>query len=241
MFRLKRGAAVVAALTFGIATAASAQEPAAATLDVASAPEIAAAPTEAAPDPATQPVTDSTILTNWVIATRDNGDRPFMVIDKPNAEVSVYDAGGQPLGHAPVLLGIAKGDDSTPGVGDREMSHIPVKDRTTPAGRFIAKMGPASGHKQVLWVDYGSAISLHPVITSNPKEHRLRRLQSTTAQDNRITFGCINVPRDFYKKIVEPLFPDKTATGVVYVLPDTKPVKEVFAAVPFPVSLATAN
>jgi hypothetical protein len=240
LFKLKRGAAIAAALTIWIGTAASAQE-AAAAADATASPDVAALSTEPAPDETAQPVADATVLTNWVIATRDNGDRPFMVIDKMSAELFVYDSNGQPLGHAPVLLGIAKGDDSTPEVGNRELSHIPVKDRTTPAGRFIAKMGPATGHKQVLWVDYGSAISLHPVITSNAREHRLRRLQSPTAGDNRITFGCINVPRDFYKSVVEPLFPDKSATGVVYVLPDTKPVNEVFASVPFPVSLATAD
>ena len=241
MFKLRRGAAVAAALTIWIGTAASAQGPAAAATDATTSPEVAAIPAESAPEPAAQPVADATVLTNWVIATRDNGDRPFMIIDKVGAELFVFDPSGEPLGQAPVLLGIAKGDESTPEVGDRELSHIPFKDRTTPAGQFIAKMGPATGHKQVLWVDYGSAISLHPVITSNAKEHRLRRLQSPTAGDNRITFGCINVPRDFYKKVVEPLFPDKNATGVVYVLPDTKPVKEVFVSVPFPVSLATAN
>jgi hypothetical protein len=240
LFKLKPGAAIAAALTILIGTAASAQDPAAAA-NTTTSPDVPVLPMDSAAEQTPQPVADATVLTNWVIATHDNGDRPFMVIDKASAELFVYDSSGQPLGQAPVLLGIAKGDDSTPEVGDRELSHIPVKDRTTPAGRFIAKMGPATGHKQVLWVDYGSAISLHPVITSNAKEHRLRRLQSPTAADNRITFGCINVPRDFYKSVVEPLFPDKSTTGVVYVLPDTKSVKEVFASVPFPVSLATAD
>ena len=143
----------------------------------------------------------------------------------------VYDVDGQALGRAPVLVGEARGDDSVPGVGDRELSNIPPEDRTTPAGRFVAKMGPASGHKRVLWVDYGDAISLHPVITANKKEHRLQRLESATPDDNRITFGCINVPTAFYHKVVEPLLKDRK--GVVYILPDTRPLKEVFAAVPF--------
>ena len=49
---------------------------------------------------------------------------------------------------------------------------------------------------------------------------------SPAADDNRITFGCINVPATFYTKSVRPLFQRKG--GYVYVLPDTKPIEVVF-------------
>jgi len=49
---------------------------------------------------------------------------------------------------------------------------------------------------------------------------------SPTPDDNRITFGCINVPLAFYNKSVRPLFQKKG--GYVYVLPDTKPLEVVF-------------
>jgi hypothetical protein len=49
---------------------------------------------------------------------------------------------------------------------------------------------------------------------------------SPTPDDNRITFGCINVPSAFYSKSLRPLFLKKG--GYVYVLPDTKPLEEVF-------------
>ena len=175
---------------------------------------------------------DASRVINWVLASRDNGELPFIVIDKVGAEMFVFDAVGQSMGHAPVLVGITKGDDSSPGVGDRELSHIPVAQRTTPAGRFVAKFGRASGHESVLWVDYGDAISLHPVITSNPKEHRLKRLNSPTSADNRITFGCINVPKAFYRNVVRPLFL-KTG-GVVYILPEIRSLNEAFPAGQFP-------
>jgi hypothetical protein len=125
-------------------------------------------------------------------------------------------------------VGITPGDDSAPGVGDRELSDIPVADRTTPAGRFVARFGLASGKKKVLWVDYETSISLHPVITTNKKEHRQERLDSPTPSDNRITFGCINVPPAFYQKIVMPLF--KRGIGIVYILPEIKTLNEVFPA-----------
>src|SRR5204863_316484 len=47
--------------------------------------------------------------------------------------------------------------------------------------------------------------------------------------DNRITFGCINVPSVFYSKSLRPLFQRKG--GYVYVLPDTKPLEAVFPRV----------
>ena len=121
--------------------------------------------------------------------------------------------------------------NSTPGIGDRELRNIPPAERTTPAGRFVARFGPAAGRQKVLWVDFGSAVSLHAVATANRNEHRLERLRSPTAEDNRITYGCINVPRTFYNDVVRPLLAD--LSGVVYILPETRPLNEVFwAALP---------
>jgi hypothetical protein len=169
-----------------------------------------------------------TQLEDWVVATHDNGDLPFAIVDKVKAEVFIFGADGQLKGAAPALMGLAHGDDSVPGIGDRKLSTIRPKERTTPAGRFIAAFGRAPGEENVLWVDYESAISMHPVITTSPKERRLARLQSPSASDNRITFGCINVPAAFYKTVVRPAFTG--TSGVVYVLPETKPLDEVFPA-----------
>ena len=181
--------------------------------------------------PAADPVMPSQAvidLTNWVLASADAQGLPFIVIDKLAAEVFVFDASGQFLAKTPALLGITSGDDSAPGVGDREMSHMPVEDRTTPAGRFFAKFGPAPGNKEVLWVDYATAVSLHPIVRGTKKERRLQRLMSPTPEDNRITYGCINVDPGFYKGLMRPLFGDKG--GVVYILPETKALTEVFLA-----------
>jgi len=159
-----------------------------------------------------------------------------LFLDKQAAQVFVYDADGKMLGSAPALLGLAIGDDSTPGVGDRELSDIAPKDRTTPAGRFQAAFGPGPGKEKVFWVDYGTAISLHPVITTNPKEHRPQRLRSPTVADNRITFGCINVPPAFYRQVVAKTFGD--SRGIVYILPEVQTLAQVFPM--FQLQLATS-
>ena len=168
-------------------------------------------------------------VADWVVASGDSGGLPFMVIDKVTAQVFVYEADGQLRGGAPALLGLAQGDRSVPGIGDRKLSSIRPGERTTPAGRFIAAYGPAVGKTKVLWVDYATAISIHPVVTSNPKEQRLKRLASRSPRDNRITYGCINVNAGFYENVVRRTF---TGTrGVVYILPETEPIESVFPAV----------
>lgn len=179
-----------------------------------------------------------TELEDWVVASGDNGGLPFVIIDKVHAKVFLFSPEGELKGSAPALLGLARGDDSVPGIGDRKLSAIRPKERTTPAGRFIAGFGRTPGEEDVLWVDYENAVSLHAVISASPKERRLARLQSPTAADNRITFGCINVPTAFYKKIVRPAFTG--ANGVVYVLPDTKALDEVFPAFRPPGRMQTA-
>jgi hypothetical protein len=204
-----------------------------ATADGQPAQDPAAAPDGAPPSdgPADRASASAARVIAWVTASHDNGDLPFIVIDKVAARVFVFDPSGQLLASAPALVGITKGDDSAPGVGDRELSDIPVSERTTPAGRFMARFGPAYGHKeQMLWVDLRDAISLHPVVTANPKEHRLARLASASAGDNRITFGCINVDKTFFAKVVEPLY--QPAGGVVYILPEERALAEVFAGLP---------
>lgn len=180
------------------------------------------------PETSVGPSQSARVVMDWVLASRDNGTLPYMVIDKVAAEAYVFNAVGEKIGETPALLGSAKGDTSAPGIGERELRHIPPQDRTTPAGRFIAKFGHASGNQRVLWVDWTTAVSLHPVVTANRSEHRLQRIASPTPDDNRITYGCINVPAAFYKDVVVPLLADTAA--VVYILPEERSLNEVFWA-----------
>jgi len=175
------------------------------------------------------PSAAATRVLDWVTASADNGDLPYMVIDKNAGRLFLFDADGEQAGEAPVLIGMAVGDDSTPGVGSKRLSQLGPAEKTTPAGRFLAKFGRAVGNQQVLWVDYATSVALHAVVTGNKRERRMERLASSSPEDKRITFGCINVPVDFYEDTVRPLF--KKEGGIVYVLPDTKPLEEVFPRV----------
>ena len=165
---------------------------------------------------------------DWAVDSGDNGSLPFLIVDKKDAKVFVFDVQGHLLGAAPALVGLAHGDDTVPGIGTRPLSKIRPEERTTPAGRFVASLGSDLGKLDVLWVDYDAGISLHRVIKGTAKEHRAQRLATETPLDNRISFGCINVPVEFFDRIVETAF---TGTnGIVYILPEIKSMREVFPA-----------
>jgi len=167
-------------------------------------------------------------LADWVVDSSDNRNLPFVILDKKDAKVFVFYADGRLRRAAAALLGSAVGDDSVPGIGDKKLSSIRPEERTTPAGRFVAALDRNLKGKILLWVDYAAAISMHPVITSNAIERRAERLATATPLDNRISYGCINVPPEFFKDVVIPAFTG--SNGIVYVLPETRSVQKVFAA-----------
>lgn len=159
-------------------------------------------------------------MADWVVGSKDNHNRPFAIVDKVNARIYVFDVKGRLQGAAPVLLGLAPGDYVTPGTGQMRISRIHPAQRTTPAGRFVATLGRNSHGKDILWVDYEHAISMHPVITSRPQERRAQRLDTPSPLDNRISYGCINVPVKFFNDVIQSRF--SGTGGVVYVLPENR-------------------
>ncbi len=70
------------------------------------------------------------------------------------------------------------------------------------------------------------AIAIHIVVKGTVKDRRLERLQSPNPKDHRISFGCVNVPAPFYNNTISPYYIGKG--GMVYVLPDTKQLTDVF-------------
>jgi len=168
-------------------------------------------------------------LAQWVVDTGDNGGRSFVLVDKRDAKVFVFESGGRLVGATPVLLGFAVGDDTVPGIASRPLSEIRPEERTTPAGRFVSQAGRNAEHEEVVWVDYAAAVSMHRVRLIHASERRLQRLASPTAADNRISAGCINVPVAFFENVLWPRL-GNGRQGVVYVLPETRPLAEVFPA-----------
>jgi len=190
----------------------------------AAAPTLAAAQGRAAfgTEPASS---EARRVADWVMASADNQGLPFVIVDKARARVFVFQTGGRLVGAAPALLGLSNGDHSVPGIGERKLSAIRPDERTTPAGRFLASKGRNLAGHVIIWVDYAAAISMHTVVTTNAKERRLQRLATPSVLDNRISYGCINVPAAFFESVVSPAF---SGAGVVYVLPEVEPIEQVF-------------
>ncbi|WP_442684461.1 hypothetical protein ACSBPQ_07910 [Stenotrophomonas sp. JC08] len=196
-------------------------------IGVASAGEAAAQPVAAVDQlPPDQDVSDTVIeLAGWVVAANDNHGYPFAIMDKTAAQILVFSGDGRLRGATPGLFGSAVGDHTAPGIAGLALREIPGKDRTTPAGRFVGGYGPSIDAGRVLWVDYDSAVSMHPTATGVPTERRAERLASPTPDDNRVTHGCINVSPGFYEQIIQPTF---ERGGVFYVLPDAASIAETF-------------
>ncbi|MGN0858901.1 MAG: hypothetical protein ACI4NW_06945 [Stenotrophomonas sp.] len=164
-------------------------------------------------------------LAGWVVASKDNHGYPFAVIDKAAAQVLVFGGDGRLRGAAPGLFGSAVGDHTAPGIAGLALREIPGRDRTTPAGRFVGGYGPSLDAGRVLWVDYESAVSIHPTAAGTPAEQRAERLASATPDDNRVTHGCINVDTRFYEQVVRTTF---QRGGIFYILPDTDSLADTF-------------
>lgn len=172
---------------------------------------------------------DARFVADWVADSGDSRGLPYVILDKRDARLYVFDARGRLIDSSPVLLGAAPGDDSVVGIGKRPIAEVRPEERTTPAGRFISQPGRNASGEDVVWVDYNAAVSMHRVRPVDPKERRLERLASNDPAQRRISYGCINVPVAFFDGVVKPVL--GTQRAVVYVLPETRQVDATFAKV----------
>jgi len=171
---------------------------------------------------------DARLMANWVVATQNHRQRAFILVDKKEARVYVFAPDGRLQDSTPALLGEAPGDSVLPGVGDKPLAEIRPDEKTTPAGRFVAEPGMNADNEDVIWVNYKDAISMHRVRPWVEHERRLERLATLAVEDNRISFGCINLPVSFYEQVAKPAVTKYGA--IIYVLPEVRTVQQVFGA-----------
>jgi hypothetical protein len=171
-------------------------------------------------------------IVRWVFHSGDHAGRAVVVVDKREAKVYVFNPSGSLQGATPALLGSAVGDHTVPGVGNKPIDQVLPAERTTPAGRFVAEPGTNASGEDVVWVDYDAAVSMHRVRPLVKAERRLERLASRTPRDNRISYGCINLPVRFYEDVLSPAV--RRSGAVVYVLPETQSAAQWFGAYAVP-------
>lgn len=163
----------------------------------------------------------------WILDSADHEGLPFVIVDKKEARIYVFDADGVLSGASTALLGQTRGDRSAPDVGRHtQAGRVPVHERTTPSGRFVSRPGRNLDGEHVVWVDYKSALAIHRVRPGASRRSREEGLASASPHDNRMSLGCVVVPPSFYGEVVQPLLGH--GRGVIYVLPEERPVREIF-------------
>lgn len=189
----------------------------------------AAAPVEVPLDRLQSASADVLDTVHWVAASKDNAGLPFVVVDKVNARVYAFTPAAQLKATAPVLLGGGVGDVVLVSP-DAPMSAIPVQKRITPAGRYPSRLVIDNHGKTVLLIDGPNLITMHIVAKGTPAQRRAERLASATSDDNRVSFGCINVPPAFFTTVLDPTF--RPGQGIVYVLPEKTTPAQLFGFQP---------
>ncbi|MBK8072147.1 MAG: hypothetical protein IPK34_09100 [Ramlibacter sp.] len=188
---------------------------------------------------ADNPSPEARHVANWAVFTGDHQNKSLVILDKKNATVYVFGPDGKLKASTPVLLGAAMGDENAPGIGDKPLSAVQPEEKTTAAGRYVAELGVNASGEDVVWVDYNAALSMHRVRPLVKEERRLERLASPTVDDNRISYGSINLPVDFYENVLSPTV--KTTGAVIYVLPETRTPQEVFGSYEVPPQIKVAT
>lgn len=186
-----------------------------------------------------QPTPDVRQVANWSVHSGDHQKMAIVIVDKKDARVWVFDPQGELLATTPALLGAAIGDQSVPGIGEKPLSQVRPEEKTTPAGRFIAEPGVNLKGEDIVWVSYDLAVSMHRVRPTVKSERRLERLASPSPADNRISFGCINLPPKFFEGVLSPAVHKYGA--VIYVLPETRSPGELFGSFDVPPSTQLAQ
>jgi 5'-deoxynucleotidase YfbR-like HD superfamily hydrolase len=130
-------------------------------------------------------------------------EESYVIVDKPSATLFIIGADKKLIGQMPVLLGQTKGE--TPNMSDAE-SDTAVQ-ATTPSGKYtllrLAGEEDLITYKGKVFSLCGSdALALH--ITYPPeKEKRTEALNTPTPEDNRMSWGCINISEEMWGKYIE--------------------------------------
>jgi len=184
---------------------------------------------QAAPDFAGASASDDArFAADRVLAANDHQGLPFAIVDKRDARIYVFEPMGRLIGASSVLLGATLGDRIVPDASLRTPGRPALDERTTPAGRFASAPGRNDKGEAIVWVDYDASFAIHRLRAAPAAERRAARLASATVEDKRISLGCVVVPVEFFESVVATSL--GRGRGVVYVLPESRPAREMFDA-----------
>ena len=140
----------------------------------------------------------------------------FIIADKPNGMIHVFDNAGNVIAQDPALFGKDEGDVL-----------VGYPKKITPAGQFKLRADKwdayAGGYTLDVLTNDGrfDGVAIHAAYFGNLKDRREARLASSTAEDNKISGGCINTSHEtFLKKLLPNL--NKLDGGMLFILPDAQ-------------------
>jgi hypothetical protein len=164
------------------------------------------------------------LVADWVMRNNMHKSNPFIVADKAGGLLFAFDANGGLLAKTPALFGATPSDALTEEQAGKMMDDVVEADKITPAGIFTAEAynSPSYG-KAVRFARYANSNLL---IHRAPNQQRLKRLQTSSTSDNRITYGCINALPEFVDQVLLPYF---SGESTVFVLPEMQSAKAFFA------------
>ena len=168
----------------------------------------------------------------WVVASNDHAALPFAIVDKIAARGYVFSAKAGFSATRPCWWAWRAATRWCPASASARWRRFAPRNAATPAGRFASVPGHTTGGDRVFWLDYDEGIAMHTVVTNVPAEERLRRMASPDPAEHRISYGCINFPPSFFDQVLAPALARRGS--VVYVLPDTRQLAEVFPSLAEP-------
>jgi hypothetical protein len=171
---------------------------------------------------------DARFAADQVLGAGDHQGLPFAIVDKRDARIYVFDPSGRLIGASTVLLGATLGDQAVPDTALRVPGRPSLDERTTPAGRFASEPGRNDKGEPIVWIDYQASLAIHRLRPAPAAERRPARLASASPEEKRISLGCVVVPVEFYESVIAPTLGH--GRGVVYVLPESRPTREMFDA-----------
>jgi hypothetical protein len=151
-------------------------------------------------------------VAHWAVDSNDHASLPFVIVDKTHARLFAFDGTGRFQGSTSVLLGSQRSDGEGAAI--------------TPAGRFSMDSWLSARSDGIVWVNGDTLLSLHGADAVVPPGRARQRLASAVVEDKRISDGSLHVAPEFYRQYLALL---RSHASVVYVLPETRPVEQVFS------------
>ncbi|MFA5999824.1 MAG: L,D-transpeptidase [Candidatus Paceibacterota bacterium] len=150
-----------------------------------------------------------------------NVDSTYIIVDKPRASMYVIGKDKKLIASFPILLGAVKGE--APRTSDPD-SDIPGPGATTPAGVYtighdVIQSDSVEYQGKVFSVydeNLKFQISIHATYPGD-LEKRTRALKTPGIEDNRVSWGCINLDRENFDKYLKGNIPEDAK---LFILPD---------------------